>query len=344
MAVLGAGMLALAGAWLYRAPVPAGAAAAAVPAAAASSAVSVVDGLTVVRLAPEVQRRSGLATQTVGAGVPPGGAIAYGTVMDLRPLIDWRGRYEAALAQAAGASAQVGAAAAELARDRKLYDDGQNVSLKAVQVAQASARQASAAADAARALLKALHAEAAQRFGSVVSRWAVQGGTPLDRLFSRRAALVRAALPPGLAQPPRTVEVALDDAAAHRATWVSAAAQADPRLGASLQLYETDGGWPAGASVMVRLIGPAAASPGTFVPRDAVVWYAGQPWAYVQRDRSHFARVPLLGAAETADGYVAAVGIAAGTQVVIRGAGLLLSQEQIPPPGGTGCKDPECDD
>jgi membrane fusion protein, multidrug efflux system len=95
--------------------------------------------------------------------------------------------------------------------------------------------------------------------------------------------------------------------------------------------------------VIAALPAPAVAG-GVFVPLSAAIWYADQPWAYVRRDASHFARVPLLQATETSDGYIAHGGIAAGASVVTQGAGLLLSQEQTPPPNAAPCKDPECDD
>ena len=87
----------------------------------------------------------------------------------------------------------------------------------------------------------------------------------------------------------------------------------------------------------------AQTTQGTFVPSSAVVWYAGQPWVYVQDRPTRFARRPLGRAAEAAGGFFVTEGLQPGERVVTGGAGLLLSEEQRPPPGGAGCKDPECD-
>jgi membrane fusion protein, multidrug efflux system len=339
-AVLALAVVAAAGAWwfMHLASVPAAAPAAAI------SPVSVMNGLTVVEIKPSVQRASGLQEQTIGpAAATQGGATAYGVVMDLQPLLDWRGKYAGAQAQDGAARTQWGVARAELERQRQLRADDQNASLKSVQVAQAEEARAHSAAMAADGSLRALQADALQQFGPVLAGWARGGQGPMPQLAARHASLVGMAL--GERAPPRTLQVSLGSGPRWNATWIGRAARADPRLGAGLQVYLVPGSLPANASVIAAL--PAAATPdttGVFVPLSAVVWYADQPWAYVRRDASHFARVPLLQATETPDGYIAHGGVAAGASVVTQGAGLLLSQEQTPPPNAAPCKDPECDD
>lgn len=307
-----------------------------------ASPVSVVNGLSVVMLQPSVQRASGLLEQTVGAAPASAqGGTAYGLVMDVQPLVDWRGKYTAAQAQAQAARVQWAVAQAELERLRKLHADDQNASLKAVQAAQADEERARSAAQAAAASLRALQADALQQFGSVLAGWAQGRPGPLEQVLSHRSSLVSIAL--GDRAAPPTLQVSLGSGPRWTSRWVGPAMQADPHLGPGLQVYLVPAGLPTHASVLAWLA-VAADDAGVFVPLPAVVWYADQPWAYVRRDASHFARVPLLQATETVDGYVAHGGIAAGASVVTQGAGLLLSQEQTPPPNAAACKDPECDD
>ncbi|MDE2605293.1 MAG: hypothetical protein KGL68_05140 [Burkholderiales bacterium] len=319
-----------------------GAGAAAPPPTPPAGPVSVVDGLAVVNLQPSVQRASGLQEQAVGpAAAGSTGPAVFGVILDLRPLVDWRGKYEAAQAREQAARAQWATATAERDRLRALHDDGQDASLKSVQAAQAEAERARSSAQEATASVRTLQADALQQFGPVLAAWAQARSAPLQRLLAHRSSLVALAL--GSDAPPATLPVTAGDGTHRTATWVGPSVRSDPRLGAGLQVYLVPGALPADASVTGWLPGPAAGA-GVFVPRSAVVWYADQPWAYVRRDASHFARVPLLQATETPDGYVARGGIAPGASVVTQGAGLLLSQEQTPPPNAAPCKDPECDD
>lgn len=308
-----------------------------------AGAVSVVDGVTVVQLAAAVQRRSGLVAAPVAAAEVASESTVYGVVVDLQPLVDWHARFVTATAQAQAARSQQAAAEAELERTRALYDDARNASRKALDAAQASAQRERAAAQAAAAMLDALREQAAQQFGPVLAGWAVADGADLRRLLGRRDSIVAIAPGAQVQAPPRALSVAMGGGARLPATWLSAAPQADARLGAGLQWYRVAAPLPANANVQAFL--PATVGrQGVFVPSQAVIWYADQPWTYVRRDASHFARVPLLGATETDGGFVAPAGIAPGQQVVTQGAGLLLSQEQLPPPGAPACKDPECDD
>ena len=322
--------------WLLRGPsIP--------PPTPPAGPVSVVNGLTVVEIKPAVQRASGLQEQTVAAASSsaPSGSTAYGTVMDIQPLVDWRGKYVTAQAQDQAARAQWNVARAELDRLRTLHAEDQNASLKAVQAAQAEEERARSALSASAASVRVLQADALQEFGPVLAGWAQGRPGPMQQLLAQKASLAAIALGNGPA--PRTLQVGTGNGPRWTATWIGRSLRADPRLGAGLQIYLVAAPLPTNASVVASLPGPAAAS-GVFVPLPAVIWYADQPWAYVRRDRSHFTRVPLLRATETDEGYVAQGGIAAGASVVTQGAGLLLSQEQTPPPNAAPCKDPECDD
>lgn len=337
--LVGAGLVLLlalaAGAWWWLRARPA-----APPPSPPASAVSVVQGLTVVTLSPAAQRASGLQEQAVGRAAAAGsGVIAYGVVMDLQPLVDWRGRAVKAQADAQAARTQWTVATAERERLATLHAEEQIASLKALQAAQAEEARARSAAEAATASLRVLQADVVQQFGAVLAGWAQGRPGPMQQLLAHRASLVAMALGDGT--PPTKLAVSAGAGPRWTATWVGRSMQADPKLGSGSQIYLVPAGLPANASVVAWAAGGGE---GVFVPLPAVVWYADQPWAYVRRDGSHFARVPLLDATETPEGYVARGGIAAGASVVTQGAGLLLSQEQTPPPGGSPCKDPECDD
>ncbi len=310
------------------------------PSAALEGSVTVVDGVTVVRVDPAVQRRSGITSEParIATRAAQANRAVPGVVVDLQPLLDWRGRVAAARAQSQAAHAQWDTSQRELRRTQSLFADDRNASQKELEAARGAEAKDRAQAQAADAASNALQAQGHQQFGPVLTGWAAAGGK-LDALLARHDVVVAFALG---ANPPRVIEV---DGAPSRRTqgsWIAPAAQADAKLGTGLQLYRVAGPLPVNATVVGR-VPEGAPTTGVLVPLPAVVWQAGQPWAYVRRDGSHFARIWLQQSTETQDGFVVPGAIRPGEQLVTQGTQLLLSQEQLPPPGSGGCKDPECD-
>lgn len=310
-------------------------------AAAASAPVTLVDGVTVIEVSSASQHNGGIVLQPLPAASAPAAATSYGVTMDMQPLSEWRAKFAAARAQAGAARTQAATAAADFARTRALHDDDQNASLKSLQAAKAAADEAKANVQAAEAALDGLRQQGTMQFGARLVADVLQSDQPTLLLGQR--ALLRVALAAGVTTP--SVAAATCGGPKLRARWIAPAPQADAQLGAHMQLYEVDAALPANASCTVTFPASASMSQGVQVPLDAVVWFADQPWVYVQRDDTHFARTLLAGANEQAQGFFVPDGLRAGQKVVTRGAGLLLSVEQAPPPGsGSGCKDPECDD
>jgi hypothetical protein len=88
-----------------------------------------------------------------------------------------------------------------------------------------------------------------------------------------------------------------------------------------------------GARLAAAVPEPGPAVSGVRVPAAAVIWYAGQPWVYVETAPGDFRRQPLPESARgAADGFVRA-GLRPGQRVVVHGGELLLSQELKPPAG-----------
>ncbi len=67
-------------------------------------------------------------------------------------------------------------------------------------------------------------------------------------------------------------------------------------------------------------------SNGVIIPSDAVVWYAGEPWAYFKEGDAQFVRKPISADTELDTGWFNQ-NISEDSQVVISGAQLLLSEE-----------------
>ena len=315
------------------------------PALAGSSPVSVINGITVVTLNPARQQQSGIRTEPLAASSHRTETTAYATVMDLQPLVDLRSRHSAARSDVAAAAVSVVVSRAESERNRVLYADDRNVSLKTYQAAQAAYQADKAKADAAALNVRNIEGAAEQQFGKKLARYALDPRSPeFERLLTRQDVLARVTLPPGTVQPaPEVIQVQPNAGARLPAYLVSPSAQNDPGIAGKSFIYRVPAAIAAGTPVVAYLPGSERAAPGALVPSAAVVWYAGQPWVYVQSGPGRFARRPLREAAETDDGFFVPKGLKAGESVVTRGAQLLLSEEQRPPPAGAACKDPECD-
>ena len=318
-----------------------------VAAPAPTPTVNTVDGRSVVTVDPAAQRRSGLRTHALAPAEFRPTTPAYAQVLDLQPLIDWRSHWAAARAGQQAADAAADAAQRDEVRSRGLYRDGRNVALKDVEATQARARELTARADAARQQLADLRAAASTQFGATLASWLVDDSSlAWQRLAQHRASLLRVTRPlrADTSAPPQRIEIVGDAGQRLTASFVARAASADPSQPGEPLLYLTQAALPAGERLDATL--PAAGPPasGVVVPDAALVWYAGQRWVYRRQDASHFARLPVAQGTPADGGLFVAQGLAAGTQVVVQGAQLLLSEELKPRAVGTACKDPECDD
>ena len=87
---------------------------------------------------------------------------------------------------------------------------------------------------------------------------------------------------------------------------------------------------PAGTALRATIV-RAAALDGVAVPRAAIVWSAGKPAVYVERDAGTFERRSLALAAALPGAWLVTDGVAAGERVVATGAGQLLSAQTLTP-------------
>ena len=81
-------------------------------------------------------------------------------------------------------------------------------------------------------------------------------------------------------------------------------------------------------SVEMKDAASSKASDGVTVPASAVVWYAGKPWVYKKQSDESFIRLPISTDNETNGGWFnRSEQLAAGDNLVVNGAQLLLSEE-----------------
>ena len=307
--------------------------------------VALVNGVTVVTIDTAAQAQSGIRTEILSSTNDQTEIAAYGTVLDLQPLIDLRARYAAGLADADTASATLAASRQEYQRSRVLYQDNQNVSLKSYQAAQAAYRSDQARTEATALNLQNIQAEMRQQFGATLGGWALDYRSPaFARLLNRQEVLLRITMPldDGIAAPTR-IKIGANDKRRLSADLVSPSPQSDPTIQGNAFIYRTAAPLASGTRIAAYLPTAKQAARGILIPASAIVWYGGQPWAYVQMNAERFGRYPVAQQSPMQGGFFVTQDFKPEQHIVVSGAQLLLSEELKPPPGGSGCKDPECD-
>ncbi len=306
-----------------------------------------IRGAEALELGKAAQALAGLKMQPLRASSNVPETQAYATVIDLQPLIDWRGRYQDAQAQIAITQSAATAASQTDQRLQSLYRAGQNASLQAVQSAQAALAAANARAEAAQAHARMLLDSARQQWGPVLTRWAAAPhASPFEALALRQEVLLRVTLPMASAMehPPARIEVAATDQGTQAsALYISASPQADVYVQGPVYFYRTSAGALAsGMRLVAELPKAGAPASGVLIPASALVWHADQPWVFVQTDATHFARVRVAEPVAVQGGWFVHQGLRPGQTIVTTGAQTLLST-QLAPKNGSGAGDDDDD-
>lgn len=278
------------------------------------------DGGWRLTLDAAAQQRLGLAVSQPQAATLPRQSRAYGRVLDPGPLA-------ALVAEIQSADAALEASRREFQRLKQLHAQGQNVALRAVEVAEATLRRDQIALEAAR--LKLLNS-----WGQAVAEVTDLAGL-VKGLVSRQAALIRLDLPAGSgAAPPQAARVFTLEAPEQsvEARYLGPAPEVDPQAqGAGFLFIVQDnpqaGRLTPGQAVWGWLQQPGAPLAGVVVPSSAVVRAAGQAWVYLQTDGTNFVRRPIALDHPVSGGWLVQQGLSAQDRLVVTGAQMLLSEE-----------------
>ena len=272
-----------------------------------------------VTLASETQHKLGLATQPLMAARRGASLTGYVRVLDPGPLAQLDSDLEAAAAAAE-------ASAAEAARSKALNADGQALSAKALEAAQAQAR-----GDASRLAL--LRRRVGLEWGDGLERLsAKQRDGLIAEIAAGKAALIRidTAGGEGLAGL-RSLDIDLGGALGRvHAVVLGAARAADPHLSSPGLIAKATG--PNARLLSVGLTAPvkltaAAAGTGVLAPREALIRSQGKTWIYVRTSADTFLRKEVEDGRVEADGLFAPAGLKPGEAVVTQGAAALFAAE-----------------
>ena len=252
---------------------------------------------------------------------------AIATVLPAQELIDVRSAYVAARTQLERARATVQASRRDYERVKALHGDDFNLSTRALESAQAQWQADDAAARGAAQALDAVALGARQKWGAPLA--AAIGGDAVSyrRLADGHAVLLRVALATGAgsAKAPATVRLAASDGNVTTATLLSPSPQADPRIQGPTFFYSAPANGLLTGTTLAAYLPAGKERNGGLIPADAVVWWQGKAWYYVQSAPDRFMRRELDVTQPMERGWF--VDGLPAMRVVVRGAQTLLSEE-----------------
>lgn len=306
--------------------------------------VSIVDGKTIVTISPAAQSQSGIIAIKAEGVLQQQSIPAYGVVIDPQTLIDARNTYVTAQSNDAVARASLGASQKQAERLRRLLEQNA-VSVMDYQAAQAAALSDEAKLNAADLALLNAEGAARSQFGEAIAHWILAPvSQEFQRLLARADSLLRVTLPLGdTLDPPPSIRIDTNDNQSGTAELVSRAAQSDPDIQGTAYIYRVHAPLATNLHVTAHMATSATSVSGIVVPSSAVIWYGGAPWVYKKTGADKFIRQQLVQPSESGKGSFVSRGFAAGDNIVIAGAQLLLSAEQMPPPSPSNTKDADDD-
>lgn len=266
---------------------------------------------------------------------------AFGEVLNLGLLAAASAKVAAVRAAVDQAKAKRALAQAGEARAATLFHAAHNISKAQYQTAQANAQVATANVKVAQVQLRSAEAQIRADWGQDLATAISADQAPVPQLVNGSACLVQVTLPFGRMLPsiPKKAEGKSPAGTALDMHLVGPSPRSPTGSGPSyFYLGSGSGCPPVGIMLDVRLPdGPKRK--GVVVPASAVVWRSGTKLIYRAEGDGKFVPVPLDNTVAVSGGYfirTAAHGtLAPGQKIVVRGAGLLLSQSEMPAPSSS---------
>jgi hypothetical protein len=288
------------------------------------------NGHTVIRLSPQIQAREGIRSAPLGQISRRAESRAAAVLLPLNDLATLRNNYLAARTKWQTDQVTLKVARLQEQRVTSLYQQNQNMSLKAVQDADAALRTAQAQVEA-DAREEELQLDAVrQRWGAALAIWVAGNSPTLTSILAQRSLLAQVIFPVGeVAQPPAKLTLSSPLHQLIPATLVGPMPQVNPQIQSISFLYLVPS--RPGIAVGMNLLALVPVGPllhGTLIPAEATVWWQGKLWVYQQTSDNTFARREVQDANPVANGYfVPGQVFPPGTKIVTAGAQTLLSED-----------------
>ncbi len=291
--------------------------------------VSTEGGQVFLQLDASTKARMGLRVVPLRALTSKQQFRATAIVLSAQDLTELRRSYLTAATELEKAKANLSASHQEYQRLDALHQQDENVSAKAVQAAEAIWRTDEANLHAAQNALSLNEITLRQSWGNVVGQWLVYGSPELNRLLDLKDVLLQVSAP-GVSngKSPNTAMIQASDGKIQNARFLSVLPKVDPRLQVPSFLYMTTSHTGLAPGMTLTVLMPSGPSVrGTNIPGEAVVWWQGKAWAYVQSSPDKFTRREVRTATPVEGGWFVTEGFSPGDEIVITGAQQLLSEE-----------------
>jgi hypothetical protein len=291
-------------------------------------------GINIVSLPLATQQNSGIQTAKVNTAQFQGEIKSFGHVVSIDSLIEAKNQYLNLMSNANVVRANSQQNLQQYRRLKALNEDDKNVSDRAVQEALALVNADNANIKSNTLQLKNLENATKLQWGESLAKLAFEDKLPthLANLINRTNVLVQVSLPLSSENPAADSSINItplnESLASIQAIYVSPATSADTNgFGKTFYYSAPADQLRIGMRVNVELGDTKSdAINGVIIPNDAVVWYAGTPWAYFKQGKDQFVRKPISTDSEVDAGWFNP-DLDPSNEVVVRGAQLLLSEE-----------------
>lgn len=299
----------------------------------ASTRVTAQGGFAIVTMKTDEQRRNGIRTSPLEAISRRQEFQATAVVLAVQDLINLRNEYVSANAQLQKAKASLQVSEREYDRLNRLYKDDRNASTKAVQAAEGAMQSDQVSVKAAEDAVFLQQNIVRQQWGDVIARWLIAGSPEFERLVRQQDVLLQITLPPGpLSKPPASASLQTAEGKFLTARFVSPFPRLDPRIQSPSFLYVTAKGPELIPGLNLEILLPSGpAMPGVVIPANALVWWEGKAWVYLQLSLDQFSRREVVTQFPVSGGWFAPTvprsAFRPGDKLVIDGAQQVLSEE-----------------
>ena len=320
------------------------------------------EGMNIVSLGLATQQNSGIRTAVVSTANYQANIKSFGTVVALDSLIEAKTNFLNLQSQINLTRATSGSNLAQYARLKALNSDDKNVSDLAVQQALTLVNTDKANLTVTQMQIKNLQNSFKLQWGDELASLIFKEklAPHLVGLLTRKNVLVQVSLPQDSVVSAAGMTVHLspinNTQSVISAIYVSPATTSDPngsgktyyfsapsdnlRIGMRVNVEVLPKIKPSKASDNGDASADEAKNSGIIIPSNAVVWYAGKPWAYFKQGKTktgedQFVRKPILTDIEVDAGWYneglnehnSAASEVVASEVVVSGAQLLLSEE-----------------
>ncbi|MEX1200661.1 MAG: hypothetical protein WEB02_07740 [Methylophaga sp.] len=287
-----------------------------------------------VLLDETAQQLAGIETLTIkqSSFFPENRARA--TVVSIQPMLNQRAQLRQLQAAVNVAKVREQSSRQALERLQKLARATGSIANKEVLAAEASWQEAKAALNQTQVQVDNLQRIVRQDWDASMVEWILgPENIGFKRLVERSDSLLLVTMPVGepLEADVNIIRVAPEGnrAQARKAYYVAPAISVDSSLQGETHYFRLDTGrLRAGMRLDVWVPESQTAIEGVMIPDNAIIWYAGQPWAYIQREAGNYQRISLKNTLPAAEGLFDDSGLIKPAEVlVVDGAQTLLSEE-----------------